>query len=81
MFVIDRNNKHCFSNVGRSVITEGKSCMVIFGPCHSPMVTWQNNTQKSDIPESAQFFISIINEDGREADYCYDYFFSNAEMR
>jgi hypothetical protein len=75
MFVIDRNNGHCCCNVGRSVLLEGKSYMVIIWSYHSPMVTWKNNTQKRDIPKSAQFFIRIINEDGVEHDYWNDYFF------
>jgi len=50
MFVIDRNNGHCCCNVGRSVLLEGKSYMVIIWFYHSPMVTWKIILKKEIYP-------------------------------
>lgn len=81
MIVIARNNGPYRRNVGRAGLLKGKSYKVISWSYHSPMGTWQENTQERDIPKSTQFMIRIINEDGREADYWNDYFLSTEEIR
>lgn len=81
MIVIAKNNGPFRRNVGRAGLLKGKSYKVISWSYRSPMGTWQDNTHERDIPESAQFFVRIINEDGREADYWNDYFLSTNEMR
>ncbi len=81
MILIARNNGPYYEGIGRMGLLEGKKYRVISWSYQMPLGNWIRRTDDFINPEKASFFIKVINEEGKEADFWNDYFLSSEEMR
>ena len=85
MKVIARNNGPIFKkwdgSEERRGLKKGKIYDVIHWSYQKPLGVWIFETKDFINPREPKFFIKVVNENGNEAVYWNDYFFSGEEIR
>lgn len=81
MILIARNNGPKFEDGERRGLIQGKSYQMVSWRTQEDANSWSDSTGEFINPKEPRFFIKVVNEEGRVADYWNDYFLSTEEMR